>query len=383
MENHPVPNQPGENPRPAPQKTVGANTPPAEAARRGAPPEEPPFPMQMPPAVAEKVASARLRSLGNRSSGLLLLTQLMAGAVMFAILILRSVLLFRNSSASPAELMKELSPTGNLMILFNYLATFWGMVLCLLIARSMLRQEIFSRWRRPQTPPLFLAESALLMFGAVGAGEIVFGVVNAVFRWFGISNGTPNFSLKGDRVTDTVLVVYVCILAPILEETLFRGMILQKLRPWGETFAVGASALLFAVFHMNLIQGIAAFFMGLVLGLIAVRSESVLPCIFVHFLNNTLSMALIAAGIQTSSVLEAAYFSFLGVCLLASAVLLFSRRADFALSSGQQPEAPPAAHPFRSFFLSSAWFWVLAALFAAACVILAFSPQSGLLQKIS
>ncbi len=389
MENDPNSNKPEETPPPEPQGANGDNTPQSSSptggsAGYGYPPDGATSVFtQMSPAVAEKVASATLRSLGNRSSGLLLLTQLLAGAVMFVIIIARTVLSLRGSAGNPTEITKALSLTGGTMILYTYIATFWGMVLCLVIARSMLRQRVFDWWRKPRTPLSFLAESVVLMFGAVCVGEILSAAVTYLFSRFGISNGTPNFELKGDRTTDAVLIVYVCILAPILEETLFRGMILQSLRPWGDRFAVVVSALLFGVFHMNLVQGVAAFCMGLVLGLIAVRSGSVLPGIFVHFLNNTLSMVLMTAGVNTNSVLQQGYLGILVVCLLGSAALMYYRRADFAISNMQQTQAPPARHRYRTFLLQSAWFWVLIAMFALTCVLLALSPQSALLQKVS
>lgn len=389
MENDPNSNKPEEASPPEPQEADGDNTPQSSSptggsAGYGYPPDGPTSVFtQMSPAVAEKVASATLRSLGNRSSGLLLLTQLLAGAVMFVIIIARVLLSLRGSAGDPTEITKALSLTGGTTILYTYIATFWGMVLCLVIARSMLRQRVFDWWRKPRTPPSFLAESVVLMFGAVCVGEILSAAVTYLFSRLGISNGTPNFELKGDRTTDAVLIVYVCILAPILEETLFRGMILQSLRPWGDRFAVVASALLFGVFHMNLVQGVAAFCMGLVLGLIAVRSGSVLPGIFVHFLNNTLSMVLMTAGVNTNSALQQGYLGILVVCLLGSAALMYYRRADFAISNMQQTQAPPARHRYRAFLLQSAWFWVLIAMFALTCVLLALSPQSALLQKVS
>ena len=48
--------------------------------------------------------------------------------------------------------------------------------------------------------------------------------------------------------------VYSCLLAPVCEELCFRGMLLRRLRPWGDGFALCASALLFALVHGNLYQ---------------------------------------------------------------------------------------------------------------------------------
>ena len=371
---------------PSPKRPEGApQTPPAPSgsAWGGTPPDGPTSFLTPSPAAAEKIAAAKLRSLGNRSSGVLLLLQVLCAAVMLVLVLARVALFLGRSGGSPAEIAKALSSARGQTVLDSYLATFWGMILCLAAARKILRQQVFGWWRRPGISLPFFGKCVVLTFGAACAGQILSAAVYYLFGRFGISNGTPNFEFKGDPAVDTVLVVYVCILAPMLEETLFRGMILPRLRPWGDRFAVVVSALLFAIFHMNLVQGIPAFFMGLALGLVAVRSGSVLPGILIHALNNSLSTAFIAAGAGTTSLLGGAYVMFLCLCLVGAASLLYHHQRDFALSDMQQTQAPPSRHRYRAFLLQSGWFWALSAMFALTCVLFALSPQSSLLQKVS
>jgi sodium transport system permease protein len=79
------------------------------------------------------------------------------------------------------------------------------------------------------------------------------------------------------------------ILAAICEELAFRGFILtgllRRLRPRN---AILLSSFLFALFHMNVFQFLPSFFLGVVLGLLTVRSKSVLPAMFFHALHNGL-----------------------------------------------------------------------------------------------
>lgn len=83
----------------------------------------------------------------------------------------------------------------------------------------------------------------------------------------------------------------VGISAPVLEEVLFRGVILTGLlrnyRPW---VAIGQSALLFGLFHFNPIQIVSAGIMGLLLGWMYYRTRSLLLCIIIHALNNLLAL---------------------------------------------------------------------------------------------
>ena len=76
--------------------------------------------------------------------------------------------------------------------------------------------------------------------------------------------------------------IYSCLLAPVCEELCFRWMLLRRLRPWGDGFALCASALLFALVHGNLYQMIYAFAVGMVLGGILLRTGSIKGCILIH-----------------------------------------------------------------------------------------------------
>lgn len=84
-----------------------------------------------------------------------------------------------------------------------------------------------------------------------------------------------------------LLVLYAVILGPIEEELTFRGVIFSSARKAMPFWAANLfQSFLFAVFHMNLIQGIYAFFIGWFLGLIAGRSGSIYFSIFLHILFN-------------------------------------------------------------------------------------------------
>jgi sodium transport system permease protein len=77
----------------------------------------------------------------------------------------------------------------------------------------------------------------------------------------------------------------------ICEETAFRGFILSGFKRGGRVWlAIGLSSLTFGIMHMIPQQVFNATLLGLVLGLIAVRSESLFPCILFHFIYNSLEV---------------------------------------------------------------------------------------------
>ena len=89
------------------------------------------------------------------------------------------------------------------------------------------------------------------------------------------------------------MIVSTCILAPLLEELLCRGIMLRGMLPRMKPGkAIFWSALLFAVMHMNPWQAIPAFLIGLLMGWIYWRTHSLWATIFLHCLNNSLSTVL-------------------------------------------------------------------------------------------
>ena len=79
----------------------------------------------------------------------------------------------------------------------------------------------------------------------------------------------------------------VVILAPVVEELLFRGVIFSGFqRNYHAFWAIFLSALLFALFHLNPWQFGPTFLLGLILGWVRLRTGSLLAAIFTHALHN-------------------------------------------------------------------------------------------------
>jgi uncharacterized protein len=77
--------------------------------------------------------------------------------------------------------------------------------------------------------------------------------------------------------------VAVCVLAPLLEEMLFRGIILRSFLqqyPRGQAFLY--SSLLFGFAHLNIYQFVVGFCGGLCLAWLYERTRSLWPCVLAH-----------------------------------------------------------------------------------------------------
>ena len=89
-----------------------------------------------------------------------------------------------------------------------------------------------------------------------------------------------------------ILLVFVssAVIPAVVEEILFRKVVLSHLTPYGKWFAIVMSSLFFAFMHSNPSQILYAFVGGLVMGFVTLKCGSVLPAVIIHFSNNTLSL---------------------------------------------------------------------------------------------
>ncbi|MGH4118010.1 CPBP family intramembrane glutamic endopeptidase [Clostridium sp.] len=120
------------------------------------------------------------------------------------------------------------------------------------------------------------------------------------------------------------------IVAPIIEEILFRGIILRGLlMKYSVKKSIIVSALLFAIIHMNPWQFLGAFSAGILLGWLYLKTRSIVPCILGHALNNSLEFIITLVGLNipgfsnSNNIIEhqPIAFDLLGVILLVTGVM--------------------------------------------------------------
>ena len=104
----------------------------------------------------------------------------------------------------------------------------------------------------------------------------------------------PDMSFDTNNIFSIITAMIANAVCPALfEEFLFRGVVLGSLRKYGDKFAIIVSSILFAIIHINLPQVIFAFICGITFGLIVVKTNSLIPTIIIHFINNFLSCLMI------------------------------------------------------------------------------------------
>jgi len=92
------------------------------------------------------------------------------------------------------------------------------------------------------------------------------------------------FSLETGVIKSFLLVV---LLAPVLEEVIFRGLLLRGfLVHYSRQMAILVSSFLFGVFHLNLWQFPGTFLWGIIAGWWFIQTDSLFICVFGHFVLN-------------------------------------------------------------------------------------------------
>ena len=114
----------------------------------------------------------------------------------------------------------------------------------------------------------------VLSFGVEHVISLLMTLINVVAP-SAIEEYTELVETSGWSEYSPVWVIATLILPPLVEETIFRGLILGYLRRAGACFVVAnlIQAVLFGVYHMNLVQGIYAAALGALLGYLVWRYE--------------------------------------------------------------------------------------------------------------
>jgi len=128
----------------------------------------------------------------------------------------------------------------------------------------------------------------------LGTSDIFYYIgsyVDEVFSWI-IHGGYAPSALFEDYTEEGFnwgLFFVICLMGPVCEEILFRGLILKKLLPFGDACAIIVSGVMFGMFHGNFIQMFYAATGGLLLGYVYVRTDSLLASIALHSLGNIMT----------------------------------------------------------------------------------------------
>ncbi len=181
-------------------------------------------------------------------------------------------------------LAKTLGPS--LTILLTYVPNVAFLLVFWLVIRTIPRSE----WQGEQMSFRSLTQIFVMMY-------VVSSVLNllgqAVSR-AAPAGGTEALDLISEVVTSglPIGILMTVLIAPVVEELVFRKLMLDRIRNCGEKTAIVFSALCFGLFHGNLTQFLYAFSVGLFLGYVYCKTGKVLYTMIMHALLNLISSSI-------------------------------------------------------------------------------------------
>ena len=130
------------------------------------------------------------------------------------------------------------------------------------------------------------------ILAAVGLNFLFSALLSWIVADQGISNEAQDALLSGRMIFQ---ILGMGIAVPITEELVFRGLVYQKLERYlSVRQAVLLGAAIFALYHGNIIQGLFAFLMGIILNLLYHHFEDLRVPILFHAASNLMTVLLSA-----------------------------------------------------------------------------------------
>ncbi len=124
----------------------------------------------------------------------------------------------------------------------------------------------------------------------------VFAPMNAVTSFL---FGPENYEelLQGAGINSVLWnFIVICIMAPVIEELLCRGVLMQLFKRYGIASMLLFSSLAFALMHQSAVTLIPIFFLGLLIGIVRITTGSVFACMVVHSASNLFSLIALYSG---------------------------------------------------------------------------------------
>lgn len=193
------------------------------------------------------------------------------------------------------------------------------------VEREGAGQFLNTRLRR--VPPAGYGWVTVLTFAMQHVMSIIFALI-AIILPKAMEAYTNMVEDSGMSDYSLMWVVSTLILPPLTEEIIFRGLIQGYLKKARTPFLLAnlIQAVMFGIFHMNLVQGIYAGLLGLTLGYLAERYGTLIAPMFMHLLFNLFGTVLVDIENMFMPDVLYMFFVFLSVPLLVLALLMIKFR---------------------------------------------------------
>lgn len=198
-----------------------------------------------------------------------------------------------------------------------------------------------------------LIPAVMIGMGMSVIGTFFTSAISVFTSLFGLRSTPPPTEIPESIAGYVLMFLSIVIIPAFFEELVYRGIVMQSLRRFGDGFALLCSSILFAMVHASLEQGAFAFIMALVIGYFTLRTGSLWTGIAIHFTNNFVSVILDTisryAG-HTNLMLIIYILDAVFIVLAVLAVMYLDKNDDTIFNIKESNTASLEAHKMSYFF---------------------------------
>ena len=184
-------------------------------------------------------------------------------------------------SLSFMENMEQIVTSNTLTV------TFIAVAIACPIFLYMYKNQVGNLKYKGHTKDLHLV-AILGIFASAGISKLV--------MLFPIDGILGNYAETTSKVMESNIVLQIItliIIGPIMEELLFRGLIYNRLKLFNDkTIAIYISAIIFGVYHFNLVQGVYTFILAIFLAYLYEKFETIWAPIIMHMAANAAAVVI-------------------------------------------------------------------------------------------
>ena len=162
-----------------------------------------------------------------------------------------------------------------------------GFPVFLLLLRRIPRCPVSAEDLRPMTLGQF-GICLLICIGVMEAGNLIGNMLmglTSLFLGRQVDNSVISMVLQGDLIP---VILFSAVLAPVFEELMFRRLLIDRIRMFGDRTAIVVSGVLFGLIHGNFYQFFYACGLGMIFAYVYLRTGKVRTTIFLHMCINLL-----------------------------------------------------------------------------------------------
>ncbi len=263
-----------------------------------------------------------------------------------------------------------------MLYVINAIASLVGEFIAAAIIMAMCKTNINNAVKIKSVSIGDTVKYTLAAMGFAYVFNLLLSFMNINLSMFGFENKASDYGSTSGTAENIIYFIAIAVVPPIIEEFLFRGAILGSLRKHGDALAIVVSAVMFGFAHSNFIQTPVTFLVGLVLAYLTVKTNSLIPAIIVHFVNNSSSVAFsllsqLKLDEMVYSVIDfslALVFVVSGLICTAMLIKKFGNKLfEFDSSSEDNPNGLTMAKRLRYVF-TSPWMIIYTAVVLLLCI---------------